>query len=191
VSGDIIWRRLSYMLSPQLDLYRNIGPLLRRQDVLEVGFGTGHGTLQLARHAATVKAVEIDPEMVKFARNTLPLANVTWMEHDILEGGNFRGVYHAVVMVEVLEHIHDWQRALAHVHELLRVGGSLYITARNANADLRRNELHEREWSAAELVKSLGYYFDSVRLFDYTLKQGLGADTRTTPLIAVATKGNK
>lgn len=187
--NDILWRRLGYMLSPQLDLYRALGPHLNNLDVIEVGFGIGLGTVQLARHAAFVRAVEVDPEAVKFARNTLPLRNVDWQEHDIAAPGTFRGVYGAAVMVEVLEHIPQWQQALANVHSLLRVGGALYITARNANADLRRNDLHEREWTAEELVRALGGYFERVGLYDYTLERKLSVDTRATPLIAVCQKG--
>jgi 2-polyprenyl-3-methyl-5-hydroxy-6-metoxy-1,4-benzoquinol methylase len=187
--NDILWRRLGYMLSPQLDLYRSLGPKLAGLDVLEVGFGTGLGTVQLARYAATVRAAEVNPEAVSFAREVLPLRNVEWLEHDITETRAFRGVYQAAVMVEVLEHIPDWKLALANVAELLRAGGVLYLTARNANADLRRNALHEREWNAAELTAALGTVFSSVRLYDYTLVNGLGQDTRVTPLIAVAQKG--
>ena len=64
---SILFRRLRYMLSPQLDLYRSIGQEYLG-DVLEVGFGTGFGTLQLAHNANKVLAIEIDQAAVEFAK---------------------------------------------------------------------------------------------------------------------------
>ena len=186
--NNILWRRLRYMLTPQFDLYQHIAGHLAGKRVLEVGFGTGLGTVQLARHATLVRACEISREAVLFAQKTLPLRNVHWMEYDIMLRADLRGVYHAAVMVEVLEHIEDWHKALANVRGLLRADGKLYITARNRNADLRRNDLHEREWTAAEFKAALRLYFADVKLFDYTLTTGLDESTHVTPLIAVAIK---
>ena len=62
------------------------------------------------------------------------------------------------------------------------------MTARNRHADLRRNDLHEREWTAKELKDNLGEFFLDVKLFDYTLQNEVDETTRITPLIAVARK---
>jgi SAM-dependent methyltransferase len=183
----ILWRRLRYMLTPQFDLYKNIAPKLNNKNVFEVGFGTGFGTVQLARYAKGVWALEPDPEAVKFAEQVLPLSKVTWLQGDITNW-NALPSFGAVVMVETLEHIADWRKALANIHGLLKPGGCLYMTARNRNADLRRNELHEREWTATELSNALGEFFLDVKLYDFTLANELTADTHITPLIAVARK---
>jgi SAM-dependent methyltransferase len=185
----ILWRRLRYMLTPQFDLYKNIAPKLKNANVLEVGFGTGFGTLQLAQYATRITAIEPDLEAVQFARQVIPLANdkIIWLDGDITRE-LYISTYDAVVMVETLEHIKDWRKALANIHGLLKPGGCLYMTARNRNADLRRNELHEREWTATELSNALGEFFLDVKLYDFTLTNELTADTHITPLIAVARK---
>jgi 2-polyprenyl-3-methyl-5-hydroxy-6-metoxy-1,4-benzoquinol methylase len=90
--------------------------------------------------------------------------------------------------VEVLEHIADWKLALVNVATLLKPEGRLYITARNAAADLRRNDIHSREVTGAQLTDMLLSVFGRVRLYDYTLKHELALDTHVTPLIALATK---
>jgi 2-polyprenyl-3-methyl-5-hydroxy-6-metoxy-1,4-benzoquinol methylase len=184
---SILWRRLRYMLTPQFDLYKNIAPHLKNKYVVEVGFGTGFGTVQLAQNAVSVTAIEPDADAVSFARQVLPLTNVSWIQADITEYAP-RNLYQAVVMVETLEHIADWRKALSNIHGLLNLGGCLYMTARNRNADLRRNELHEREWTGQELTNALGEFFLEVKLYDYTLTNELTADTHITPLIAVARK---
>jgi 2-polyprenyl-3-methyl-5-hydroxy-6-metoxy-1,4-benzoquinol methylase len=183
----ILWRRLRYMLTPQFDLYHNIASKLKGLKVLEVGFGTGFGTVQLSQYAMTITAIEPDADAVRFAKQVLPLHNVIWINGDITKQDAVVS-YDAVVMVETLEHIKDWRKALANIHGLLKPGGCLYMTARNRNADLRRNELHEREWTGQELANALGEFFLDVKLYDYTLTNELTADTHTTPLIAVARK---
>ncbi len=185
--SDVLWRRLGYMLSPQLDIYRSIGrDLLPDDQVLEAGFGTGLGTVQLAQ-IAHVDAWEINADAVDFARKVLPLPKVNWSCHDFTEFFG-AGQYSAVVMVEVLEHIPEWQLALQTAAQHLEADGRLYISARNANADLRRNDLHEREWTAAEFRAALAGYFSDVKLYDYTLANEQGDDSRVTPLVAVAVK---
>jgi len=184
--SDVLWRRLGYMLSPQMDIYKHIAPNVRGRSVLEVGFGTGAATLQLTPYARNVTAIESDAESVGFAKTAFP-AQADWQQASILD---YRPgeLYEAVVMVEVLEHIKDYRRALDNIYGLLVPGGSLYMTARNANADLRKNELHEREWTAKEFSNALREYFPRVSLWDYTLTKEQDVDTRMTPLIGKATK---
>ena len=185
--SDILWRRLRYMLSPQWDIYKHIARNVHKKTVLEVGFGTGIGTIQLAQTAAFVEGWEKDFDARDFAANCLPARNVVYFIGDIAGDPPYRE-FDVVVMVEVLEHIEDWQKALAAVHKRLKPDGELYITARNANADLRRNDLHEREWTAKEFKDALGQFFSEVTLYDYTLRMEQSENTRITPLVALAVK---
>jgi 2-polyprenyl-3-methyl-5-hydroxy-6-metoxy-1,4-benzoquinol methylase len=184
---DVLWRRLGYMLTPQLDIYRHLADRLEGCKVLDVGFGTGFGTLQLARTAKEVIGVEIDCDAIAFADSSIP--GIDFCYGDISRGVSFLGNgFDAVVMIEVLEHIENWQAALANVDKMLTPGGALYISARNANAELRKNDLHEREWTAQELVASLEKYFCNVQLYDYSLTNLVPVATRQTPLMAIARK---
>jgi 2-polyprenyl-3-methyl-5-hydroxy-6-metoxy-1,4-benzoquinol methylase len=187
--SDVLWRRLRYMLTPQFDLYASIAGKLDGERVLEVGCGTGFGALQLARRARKVNAIDIDPDAIGFAKLTLQSEHLRFNCADICNTtSGTLWVHDAAVMIEVLEHISDWQTALTSVAWLLRDGGKLYISARNANADLRRNDLHEREVTAGQFVEMLSAHFSSVKLYDYTLEHELGTDTRATPLVAVCVK---
>ena len=82
-AGAVLFRRLPYMLSPQMDIYENLRPLVREKTVLEIGFGTGIGVLQYASAAKYVHAVEIDPAAVAFAEKCFPFEGVSWIQGDI------------------------------------------------------------------------------------------------------------
>jgi 2-polyprenyl-3-methyl-5-hydroxy-6-metoxy-1,4-benzoquinol methylase len=186
---DILWRRLRYFLTPQFDIYASLFSRFAGRRVLEVGFGTGGGVLQYASSARLVDAIEIDPGAVDFANKTFPLNNVNWIEGDICTFQT-RIRYDAVVMIETLEHIPDYKSALTNIRKLLHPGGDLVMSARNANADLRRwKDLHEREWTSGELVDELRPFFEDVWLYDWSLTDLQTGFTSLTPLVAVARRG--
>jgi len=185
--SEVLWRRLGYMLSPQLDIYRYIAPMTEGLHVVDIGFGTGFGTLQAMRYARFVDGIELDREAVRFAQDCMP--GVRWNWGDISRGVSYIAKdVDMVLMIEVLEHVKDWQAALTNVVDILRPGGKLVISGRNALADLRKNELHEREWTALEFVSALDDYFEEVKLYDYTLQSELDVTTRSTPLVAICRK---
>ena len=156
--------------------------------MLEVGFGTGAGVIQYAMAAEHVDAIEIDPGAVHFAQEMFPLNNVNWIEADITSWYTTE-TYDFAIMIETLEHISEWRKALTAIKSHLVPGGQLIMSARNANADLRRwKDLHEREWTAQQLLDNLGIFFPQVYIYDYSLQEQQSNDTRLTPLIAIAKK---
>lgn len=184
----VLWKRLRNFLSPQLDLYAHLANHLADKDVLEVGFGTGFGTLQLTKLANSVDAWEVDRDAVKFARKVFP-KGVIWLEADITASYQIPKQYDAVVCVETLEHIPDVDAALKNIVLRLRQGGVAYITSPNANADLRKTDLHEREWTAKEFLTEMSKHFDKVELYDYSLTKPQGENSTITPLVAVCKNG--
>ena len=124
---------------------------------------------------------------VDFAKKHLKAANIQWIHGDARTWRS-NTLFQAAVMIEALEHIVEWQAALANIALNLVNGGHLFVSARNAHADLRRNWLHEREWTAREFRDALSLSFGRVQLFDWTLNNEQDETTRLTPLIAVATK---
>lgn len=185
--GEVAARRLMYFMSPQMDIYKALAPHMAGKKVLDVGFGFGFGALQFTPYAESVTGVELDNEAVKFANATIP--GIRWEWGDIGRGVHYLGSdYDAVVMIEVLEHISEWQLALVNVLDVLKPGGLFYISARNANADLRKNDLHEREWRAEQFKIAVEHFFKDVKLYDWKLEVEQDIGTRQTPLIAVGRK---
>ena len=187
--NDILYRRLLYFLTPQFDIYEHIAEQIAvAEKVVDIGFGTGFGALYIKdKTGANVTGVELDTDAVKFADKCMP--GVRWAWGDIVRGiGHVGKNFDTALMIEVLEHVEDWQLALRYTNDILKVGGRLIISARNSNAQLRKNDLHEREWTADDFVKALKKYFDHVELYDYTLKELQDINSMQTPLIAVAKK---
>lgn len=182
---EVIWRRLIYMLTPQLDIYESIAKLVHRKRVLEIGFGTGLGLLQYQAYADYVDAVEIDHAAFEFARKTLPLRSVRWIVDDISNPSrNYRG-YDFFVMIEVLEHIQNQDRALQVTRNALSRGGGGIITVPNANRYRRRREaLSIREYTPDSFKTKLETVFDHVVILDSSLIQNGDMETKESPLIA-------
>ncbi len=183
-ASAVLFRRMPYYLSPQLDIYEKLRPLAREKNVLEVGFGTGLGTLQYASAAGTVRAIEIDPAAVRFAKRCFPFSGITWEEGDV---GSYLGAHSLIVMIEVLEHVSDPATALTNIRNCLKPGGQALITVPNKNRERKTDDpLIENEWDAEEFLTELLGYFDSVMFLDYELREYAEfPDTTATPLIAL------
>lgn len=185
---DVLWRRIRYMLSPQWDIYQSLREKLDNRSVLEVGFGTGAGVVQYASKVQSVDAIELDPGAVDFAQKAFPISNVNWIHSDICDYDTKKR-YGFMVCIETMEHIPDDAKAIENMYRLLHRNGILFISARNANADLRRwTDLHERELKAEEFHAFLAKHFEEVELFDYSLKNKQDKNTTLTPLLAICKK---
>ena len=183
---NVMLRRLAYMLTPQLTIYKNLASLMKDKYVLEVGFGTGFGVQQYAGQAKHVVGIEIDRDLVEWAQTNMPIANVDWEVGDICS--DLLGMFDGVVMIEVIEHIPRWQIALNKISEHMLPGATLVVSTPNSNGTFIKNELHGDEWSAQEFHDRLSVYFEDVVLHDFSLNNPQPLDTRITPLVAVCKK---
>jgi 2-polyprenyl-3-methyl-5-hydroxy-6-metoxy-1,4-benzoquinol methylase len=168
-----------------MDLYKYLGKYTKGKKVLEIGFGTGAGSVQL--QAETLNAWEIDRYAVEFAKEVWG-AYAFWRVGDITKEAAMLP-HDVVVAIEVLEHIPDWGAAMENIVKSLKPDGKAIISGPNANADLRKTDLHEREWTAKEFYDALSKYFSKVQLYDYTLTEKQEMGTKRTPIVAVCRNG--
>lgn len=190
-AGSVLWRRLLYFLTPQLDIYENVRRAAEGKRVLEVGFGTGVGVLQYCGLAKSVDAVDISPAAVAFARRSLPLQGVRWLEDDFCSPAQPYRTYDLVVMIEVLEHMPEFDRALFQLHAALTSQGVAILTVPNALRYRRRPEpLNVQEWTPAgfvQILKDSG--FDDVWLLDSNLHLRYDMDHKESPLVVAVRRG--
>lgn len=140
-----------------------IGSLLRRRDdrivhaaldrlaepaheVLEVGAGTGHYTLALARRCARVTALDASPEMVEYLRDRAAREGATNVEAEIgrlPDGIDAAGPFDGVVCLGVLGYVRELEAALGALAGRLRPGGWALFSMPPRSAEGRLHEVFE------------------------------------------------
>ncbi len=96
---------------------------------LEIGPGSGLYLPLLAELAHEVVATDIDPSFLDRARECLKGNEKAQFVVDDITGTQLpEATFDLVLCTEVLEHIADWQAALASMARLLRPGGALVLS---------------------------------------------------------------
>ena len=112
-----------------LHRYAFAAQFVRGKQVLDLASGEGYGSYMLAKDAAKVTGVEIDPAAVSHAITTYPKKNLEFKQGSILDipldGQN---IYDVIICFEALEHIEDHNRLLSEVKRLLKNDG-LFIAS--------------------------------------------------------------
>lgn len=136
------WRRMEANRAPRasdfaVQILDTAAPFLSRPfpelDVLDVGCGYGHTTVELARRCARV--VGLEPSLTLY-RSTRRLQEESGVEnlvfyHQGIYELREREAYDLIVLDNVLEHLPDQPRALAILSAALRPGGVLYVVVPN------------------------------------------------------------
>jgi trans-aconitate methyltransferase len=127
-----------HRLPYQESLFDVLQGLAERGPVLEIGAGTGHATVQLARRFPRVHAIEPSAEMLAVAtQHTLP--NVTWTQ-STFEEATLSPPYTLAVAAESL-HWTDWAVSLPKIADALAAGASLAILGRGTAIAAWQDEL--------------------------------------------------
>lgn len=177
----LIWNRFKYVLSPQFDIYDVIKKVVRNK-VADIGFGTGFGTHLLNVNAKEVYGFEIDENAIQFAKAVFPFKNLHYEYGDIVKGIAGQE-FNYVVMIDVIEHIHDEKKALDNIKKMMAKDGTLILSTPNRLSRYRKGESHIREYAPKELEGILKRHFVSVSLRNYRLEPLAGQ--YENPLLAV------
>jgi SAM-dependent methyltransferase len=118
-----VWRRGQ---ERRLDLIRR-HVHLENQRILDVGCGIGTYVKRFQMYSAQAHGVDIDPEKVEIAQQTLP--NISWAPAEELpfEDNSFD----VIMLHEVIEHVDDDRQAIHEAVRCLRPGGKVIIFAPN------------------------------------------------------------
>ena len=113
-------------------LLERLGGRLDGRRVLEVGCGRGLGTNIILKRfgAADVHAFDLDPDMVRQARQRLaayPPGRVTLYQADVTAIPEPDASFDAVFDFGILYHVPAWPVAVAEIHRMLRPGGRFYF----------------------------------------------------------------
>ena len=122
-TGDVLRRRIDWMASKA-----------RGPSVLDVGCSEGILEVLLARRGLDVTGIDVNPDVIDFARDLLDCEPEDVRVHAKLVCGDFinarpvNGLFDTVVLGEILEHLHDPAVLLQRSLEHLRPGGRVIVT---------------------------------------------------------------
>lgn len=128
-------------------------------DVLEVGCGSGNIARPLASLGHHVRATDIDPASIEFARRQSHFPNLVLEVGGIEALGEEKpGSYDAVIASEVLEHIEGPAAALAEMRRLLRPDGIVLVTIPNGYGPWEAGQAVSPRRLAGWLARKSGLY---------------------------------
>lgn len=200
---EVIYHRMKYFLTPQLDLYKNV----RREfigsygtSVLDYGCGSGVGTMILCHDKNRVVGVDCDKDAIGFARELFghfcEFAVGDWStgeryrveQRTSSTGAISLELFSLVTCIEVIEHVETSDVLLANLAHSVVDDGVVIVSTLNHNSQYRKNEAHMRGYHVDDFEAALAKHFSSVILTDYTLRNKIGTDSTVTPVVAVCRK---
>ncbi len=129
--------------------------------------GEGYGAEVLARRARRVTGVDANPEAHEHARLKYTRPGVRFVR-DLVE--SYSEPCDAVVFLQTIEHVEDPVAVLTNFRELLRPGGTAFVSTPNLltlappGAAKSDNPWHVREYRAEEFRRLCAEVFDHVEL---------------------------
>ena len=164
-----------------------------KKTIVDVGCGTGIGSNILSQEAKFVWGIDKSEESINFAKQMFEREKMPQITFDVVDINTFPREtmkFGAVVMIEVLEHIKDYQLALDFIKKrLCKEDTKVYISSPNRNSpelqkDTPENKYHCKEFTAAEFYDILIKNFKVVMLYNHNLTNDQDLDSQDTPLLA-------
>ena len=142
--------------------YRFALQFVRSKFVLDVACGSGYGSALLKQEgrAMRVDGVDVDPDLVEYAKSHFQIDGVNFFVDD-LANHHLRDTYDVIISFETIEHIDDYRKALHNLYGLLTAGGVLVISTPNrlitspklaSFQEKPDNPFHVREFVLPELI---------------------------------------
>ena len=141
--------------------------MLEGRAVLDVGSGEGFGGAILSESASSVTGVDVDERAVEHSRLNYSAPNLSFQVSSVLDLSAFEdGCFGAVVAFEIIEHVSDYERALAEIARVLAEDGILVISTPDRRAYTEAsgnvNPFHTKEFALEEFLALLGEHFPHV-----------------------------
>jgi SAM-dependent methyltransferase len=162
------------------------GRFARGGRVLDLGCGTGYGTADLARVAASAVGVDLASDAIAYGQQHFSAARFLQCSATAVPFPS--GSFDLVTAFEVMEHLRDWRGLLAEARRTLATTGMLIVSTPNkryyaeARATSGPNPFHEHEFEYQEFRAALGELFPHVQiLFQDRIEAFAFYDGASTP----------
>jgi 2-polyprenyl-3-methyl-5-hydroxy-6-metoxy-1,4-benzoquinol methylase len=157
----------NYWFRRHLAVYEWVAERCRGLDVVDMACGEGYGVEVLARRARHVTGVDANPDAHEHARLKYTKPGVRFVR-DLVE--SWSEPCDALVFLQTIEHVQDPVAVLTHFRDMLRPGGTAYVSTPNLltlappGAQKSDNPWHVREYRAEEFRKLCAGVFGHVEL---------------------------
>jgi SAM-dependent methyltransferase len=158
----------NYWFRRHLAVYEWVAERCGGLDVVDMACGEGYGVDVLARRALRVTGVDANPEAHEHARLKYTRPGVRFVR-ELVE--SWSEPCDAIVFLQTIEHVEDPSAVLRHFRELLRAGGTAYVSTPNLltlappGASKSDNPWHLREYRAQEFRELCAGVFGQVELY--------------------------
>ena len=159
-------------VAQHLSAYAFARPQVAGQRVLEVGFGSGYGTVYLAEQAREVVGVDVVEGNIARAQTSYARANVRYLSFDGRHLPFDDGAFDAACSFQVIEHVPEPQLVawLTEIRRVLVPGGRFFVSTLNLEHNRKPGRpyeklpYHEKEFTAPELHELLARVFPHVAM---------------------------
>lgn len=142
--------------------------------VIEVGCGTGRNTAWLAERSAEIVALDFSEAMLAKARHRVSDPRVRFVQHDARATWPFVDSYADVVIVMlILEHIHELQSFFAEAARVLCPGGKLFVCELHPMRQLTGGQAQFTEPNTGERQRITAFLHDVSEYVNTGLSVGL------------------
>ena len=138
--------------------------------VLGLGCGEGYGCAYLARKAGKVIGVDIDKDIITYARKKYKKDNLSFEVMDVTKLNFLDKTFDVIVSSHVIEHIKEVRNYLEEIRRALKSKGTCIFATPNRKPRLKQgqkpfNVYHIREFDWQELESLLREAFDNVKIY--------------------------
>jgi SAM-dependent methyltransferase len=158
----------NYWFRRHLAVYEWVAERCSGLEVVDMACGEGYGVEVLARRDLRVTGVDANPEAHEHATLKYSRPGVRFAR-ELVE--SWSEPCDAIVFLQTIEHVEDPSAVLSHFRELLRPGGSAYVSTPNLltlappGAAKSDNPWHLREYRAQEFRELCAGVFGEVDLY--------------------------
>lgn len=121
-------------------------------NILDVGTGYGVGLQEILNRGVRIVAIDIDEKCIKYVYNNLDSTVLDVAVCDAMLLPFRPRLFHAVLIMDVIEHVTNPERLLRESCRVTKSSGLLILSTPNKNV-VKHNPHHVREFSVKELVK--------------------------------------
>lgn len=139
--------------------------------VLDCATGTGYGAALLAKHCASVDAVDLSETAIGYARDHYPASNLRFQVGSAYDLPFADGTFDLFCSIETIEHVDRPEQLVKEAIRVLKSGGLFIVSTPNrVISNLKSNQrpenpFHLFEWSFLEMRNFLANYFSDVTYY--------------------------